>query len=35
LSGHAPGDAINAPGEAEEWDEERLGLQEQVFGEAA
>jgi hypothetical protein len=35
LSGHAPGDATNAPGEAEDWDEERLGLQEQVFGEAA
>jgi hypothetical protein len=35
LNGHAPGDAISAPGEAEDWDEERLGLQEQVFGEAA
>jgi hypothetical protein len=35
LNGHAPGDAVNAPGEAEDWDEERLGLQEPAFGAAA
>jgi hypothetical protein len=34
LKGHAPGEAIEAPGEAEDWDEERLGYQEQFFGEA-
>jgi hypothetical protein len=35
LNGHAPGDAFDAPGEAEDWDEERLGLQEQYLGDAA
>jgi hypothetical protein len=35
LAGHAPGEVLEAPGEAEDWDEERLGFQERSFGDAA
>ena len=30
-----PGEAVPAPGEGEDWDEERLGYQERFFGDAA
>jgi hypothetical protein len=35
LNAHPPGEAFRAPGDAEDWDEERLGFQERVFDEAA
>jgi hypothetical protein len=35
LNGHAPGEAFAGPADAEDWDEERLGLQERAFDEAA
>jgi hypothetical protein len=35
LQGHAPGEAIGAALDAEDWDEERLGLQERFQGDAA
>jgi hypothetical protein len=35
LQGHAPGESVGATLDAEDWDEERLGLQERFYGEAA
>jgi len=35
LNGHAPGESSGGPGDAEDWDEERLGFQERIFDEAA
>jgi len=35
LSGHAPGEQVDAAGDAEDWDDERLGFQDRTTNEAA